>query len=107
MLQSALSAKLKDWIGDMDGSVCAVSDGDIVNLPANDATSEALAHLRRANLVYRKVPWPAPYDKTKHVLHLGDARDMSWIPDESVHLVVTLLDTQEVRRPSTADGRYC
>lgn len=26
---------------------------------------------------------------TRHVLHLGDARELDWIPDESVHLVVT------------------
>jgi site-specific DNA-methyltransferase (adenine-specific) len=26
---------------------------------------------------------------TIHTLHCGDARDLSWIPDESVHLVVT------------------
>ena len=28
-------------------------------------------------------------NKTKHTLHCGDARDLEWIPDESVHLVVT------------------
>lgn len=27
--------------------------------------------------------------RTIHRLHLGDARDLSWIPDDSVHLVVT------------------
>ena len=27
--------------------------------------------------------------KTTHVIHLGDARDLGWIPTESVHLVVT------------------
>lgn len=26
---------------------------------------------------------------TNHTLHIGDARDLSWIPNESVHLVVT------------------
>jgi DNA modification methylase len=26
---------------------------------------------------------------TKHVLHQGDARDLGWIPSESIHLVVT------------------
>jgi hypothetical protein len=29
------------------------------------------------------------YIQTKHTLHCGDAKDLSWIPDESVHLVVT------------------
>ena len=28
-------------------------------------------------------------EATTHVLHLGDARDLSWIPDATVHLVVT------------------
>ena len=31
----------------------------------------------------------APYARTIHRLHCGDARDLSWIPDASVHLVVT------------------
>lgn len=54
-----------------------------------DNTSEALAHLLAANRAFRKKKWPAPYDKTTHKLNVGDARDLSWIPDESVHLVVT------------------
>jgi modification methylase len=54
-----------------------------------DNTSEALAHLLAANRAFRLGPWPAPYHKTKHRLHVGDARDLSWIRDESVHLVVT------------------
>jgi site-specific DNA-methyltransferase (adenine-specific) len=37
----------------------------------------------------RSQPWPAPFDRTEHRLNLGDARDLGWIPDESVHLVVT------------------
>ncbi|MGB9028557.1 MAG: DNA methyltransferase, partial [Acidobacteriaceae bacterium] len=44
---------------------------------------------REANAHFRTVPWPSPFDKTTHRLRLGDARDLSWIPDESVHLVVT------------------
>lgn len=58
-------------------------------LPTNDATSRALAKLRRVNEQFRKRPWPAPFDATEHRLHLGDARDLSWLPDNSVHLVVT------------------
>jgi site-specific DNA-methyltransferase (adenine-specific) len=30
-----------------------------------------------------------PFDKTTHRLCLGDARDLSWLPSASVHLVVT------------------
>jgi len=45
--------------------------------------------LLTANRHYREVAWPEPFDHTAHRLHLGDARDLSWIPDASVHLVVT------------------
>lgn len=55
----------------------------------NDATSAGLAQLRIANEAFRKVAWPEPLDRTTHKLHQGDARDLSWIPDESVHLIVT------------------
>lgn len=58
-------------------------------LPLNDNTPDALRVYREANAHFRTVPWPSPYDRTVHRLHLGDARELSWIPDESVHLVVT------------------
>ena len=60
-----------------------------IQLPLADNTPEALAALLAANIQYRQEPWPVPFDSTTHKLHLGDARDLSWIPDESVHLVVT------------------
>src|SRR5437867_843708 len=53
-----------------------------------DNTSEGLSALRSANRFLRGRPWPAPYHKTHHQLYQGDARDLSWISDESVHLVV-------------------
>jgi modification methylase len=55
----------------------------------SDNSSQALAHLLAANRDFRRKQWPAPYRNTVHRLHLGDARDLSWIRDESVHLVVT------------------
>ena len=58
-------------------------------LPAEDNTPEGLRALLKANAHYRQVPWPEPYQRTTHRLRLGDARDLSWIPDASVHLVVT------------------
>jgi site-specific DNA-methyltransferase (adenine-specific) len=58
-------------------------------LPLNDNTPAALRAYREANAHFRTVPWPSPFDKTTHRLRLGDARDLSWIPDASVHLVVT------------------
>ena len=61
---------------------------DIV-IPEEDNTPEALSALLAANAYFRTVPWSPPYDHTTHTLRLGDARDLSWIEDESVHLVVT------------------
>src|ERR1051325_9522422 len=58
-------------------------------LPLADNTPEALAALLAANIQFRQEPWPAPFDTTTHSLHLGDARNLSWIPDGSVHLVAT------------------
>jgi len=58
-------------------------------LPSEDNTPEGLKALLAANLHYRETAWPEPYNRTKHRLHLGDARDLSWISDASIHLVVT------------------
>jgi modification methylase len=58
-------------------------------LPAEDNTPEGLRALLAANVRYREMPWPAPYNRTTHRLRLGDARDLSWIQDAAVHLVVT------------------
>ena len=55
----------------------------------NDATSGGLAALQAANELSRLTAWPSPYDQTTHRLNLGDARDLSWIADDSVHLIVT------------------
>lgn len=54
-----------------------------------DNTPEGLQALMAANRHYREVAWPEPFGCTRHRLHLGDARDLSWIPDASIHLVVT------------------
>lgn len=48
-----------------------------------------LQALLSANRRLRRTPWPAPFDRTEHRLRLGDARDLDWIDDQSVHLVVT------------------
>jgi hypothetical protein len=58
-------------------------------LPPEDNTPEGLRAIMAANAHYREVAWPEPYHRTTHRLHLGDARDLSWIWDASVHLVVT------------------
>lgn len=49
----------------------------------------AITQLHALNRHFRSHQWPAPFDETEHVLRLGDARDLSWIPNASVHLVVT------------------
>ncbi len=54
-----------------------------------DNSSEALTHLLKVNRRYRRRVWPTPFDETTHRLRIGDARDLSWLPDRSVHLVVT------------------
>jgi site-specific DNA-methyltransferase (adenine-specific) len=54
-----------------------------------DNTSEGLASLLAANQRFRTGPWPEPFNRTSHRLHVGDARELDWIESESVHLVVT------------------
>lgn len=61
----------------------------VVPLPATDNGPGAVAKLLEANRQLRQNRWPAPYDRTRHEMVLGDARDLRTIPDESVHLVVT------------------
>lgn len=60
-----------------------------IALAERDNTSEGLRTLQRRNRRSRTLPWPSPFNQTIHRLNQGDARDLSWIPDESVHLVVT------------------
>src|SRR5215469_8054896 len=59
------------------------------NLPATDNTPGAPEALLKANKVLRGRRWPPPYDRTRHHMILGDARDLRSIAGESVHLVVT------------------
>ena len=63
--------------------------GQELDLSVPDNTSEGLKVLRAANEHFRQVPWPEPFTRTVHRIWQGDARDLSEIPDESVHLVVT------------------
>lgn len=46
---------------------------------------------RRSRAEATAIPEPRAYKgpSTEHVLYRGDARSLEWIPDESVHLVVT------------------
>src|SRR5436189_87885 len=59
------------------------------HVPPADNVSGAVDKLLALNNYYRNNPWPLQYDSTTHRLQLGDARDLSRIEDESVHLIVT------------------
>jgi modification methylase len=58
-------------------------------IPATDNEPGGPEALLKANKLLRGRRWPAPYDRTRHEMILGDARDLSMLPDGSVHLVVT------------------
>ncbi|MFN0066760.1 MAG: DNA-methyltransferase [Limisphaerales bacterium] len=58
-------------------------------LPESDNIPGSVERMLRANAILRNVPWPPPFSRTRHRLRLGDARDLTWLPDASVHLVVT------------------
>ncbi len=49
----------------------------------------SVAKLQQVADFFRTSRWPLEYAKTTHELHPGDARDLSWIKDKSIHLVVT------------------
>lgn len=63
--------------------------GQEIELPLADNTSEALKIYRAANERFREIPWPTPFDSTTHQVKKADARNLSWIQDSSVHLIVT------------------
>lgn len=49
----------------------------------------AIEKLQELNEFYRQNHWPTGFSPTKHRLVHGDARDLHFLPDASVHLVVT------------------
>lgn len=75
-------------------------------IPLTDNESGAVSALLKANRALRQQRWPAPYDRTRHQMILGDARDLGFIPSESVHLVVTSPPYFNLKPyASDADGR--
>jgi modification methylase len=58
-------------------------------LPASDNSEGAVEKMLRANAILRQLPWPKPFDETLHRVRCGDARDLSHIPNQTIHLVVT------------------
>jgi modification methylase len=61
----------------------------LATLPKNDSDPGALKALLEANCELRHLEWPEPFNHTSHTVRIGDARHLDFIPDESVHLVVT------------------
>lgn len=74
-------------------------------LPSGDNTPQALAALVQANRIFRTRPWPPPYDPTSHALYLGDARNLSMVEDESVHLVVTSPPYWTLKKYESREGQ--
>jgi modification methylase len=54
-----------------------------------DNEAGSVAKLQEIGNFFKTARWPNEYVKTIHRLHPGDARQLKWIPNESVHLVVT------------------
>lgn len=74
-------------------------------VPDSDNTPEGLARLIEANRVLRRSSWPKPYCETHHALSSGDARDLSWVRSESVHLVVTSPPYWTLKQYHSSDGQ--
>jgi len=66
-----------------------IAQPHLPQIPATDNQPGAVAALLKANRLLRNRRWPAPFDRTRHEMILGDARDLSFIASESIHLVVT------------------
>jgi site-specific DNA-methyltransferase (adenine-specific) len=54
-----------------------------------DNSKDGVRELLALNQHYRSHAWPAEFRATTHTLRCADARNLSWIPSESVHLIVT------------------
>ena len=58
-------------------------------LPKRDNEPGAVDVLLAANKWWRGHPWPEPFDRTVHVVQVGDARDLNTVSNASIHLIVT------------------
>lgn len=56
---------------------------------SKDNEKGAVAKLIELNKYTRSREWPFPFNTTNHVMRAGDARNLDWIPNRSVHLIVT------------------
>ena len=62
---------------------------EFATLDYADNEPGAIEKLQELNEFYRMNRWPAEYASTSHQIYCADARDLSSVLDESVHLVVT------------------
>jgi DNA modification methylase len=62
---------------------------DITDFGYSDNEPGAIEKLQELNDFYRRSPWPREYSITTHKLRCSDARNLSALRDESVHLIVT------------------
>ncbi len=89
-LKTGLEIPAKTLAATPAGPVVLKSGDELgISLPNEDNTPDGLRLLMEANAKLRISSWPEPFNRTTHRLHVGDARDLAWIPDSSVHLVVT------------------
>ena len=58
-------------------------------LPENDNEPGAPERLLAANRHWRERFWPDPFESVTHIVKTGDARTLTFLRDNSVHLVVT------------------
>src|SRR5205085_12588711 len=88
MSRSVRYSRARHQASELRETVDAVSSV-LADLPPADNAAGPVDKMLRANAILRNVPWPPPFDETTHRLHTGDARDLSFIEDQSVHLIVT------------------
>jgi len=73
-----------------------------------DNEAGAIEKLQELNEFYRRNRWPAEFANTSHKLANRDSRNVSFLPNESVHLVVTsppVLDAEGIRAQRASVGR--
>ena len=62
---------------------------DINDFAYNDNEPGTIQKLQELNDFYRRHPWPNVYSVTTHSLRCSDARELSGLRNESIHLIVT------------------
>ena len=62
---------------------------DINDFAYNDNEPGTIEKLQELNDFYRLHPWPSEHCVTTHTLRCADARDLSGLRNESIHLIVT------------------